>query len=527
MSKITKTTEAVVVSEPVSSPRALTISRGKGVLIVLGIFVAILMGALDQFVVLTALPTIATDLSQPSGVAFVLAAYLISGTIGIPIFGRLADMYSRRSVFLVGLVRFIAGSALAGFSANLDELIAFRAVQGFSSEAFIIVGFTIVSVLFPPENRARIAGLFSGSFVIATILGPFLGSYIVDQTSWRWVFYINIPIAIAGLLILIPVLGRLVPEKATRHFDVPGTALLVGWVSTLMFALIQNSDAGWGWTDLRILGLLGASATLLLGFVYRELKTDQPVVPLRFFSRRVFAASGSVAFFRGLVLSSLLVFVAIYVGLILSHGGASTADTIRDVLYFFLIPAVLGAGAGSQVMLRVPYRALTMFGMGLAVIGTFLLSQISSATPVWQFSFGFLPTGGLVLALPLVGLGIGLTFAVTLLASQFAVSRDDFGAATGIIQFLGVLGGAIGVSILSSFQQWRIAALTPALPSQSCLGGPVSSVCSSYLQAVQNAGVVATQEIFIIVFVMMIAAFISSMFVTGHMPKSAKGMQVN
>jgi hypothetical protein len=260
---------------------------------------------------------------------------------------------------------------------------------------------------------------------------------------------------------------------------------------------------------------------LLAGFVFRELKTVQPVVPLRFFAKRVFAASGFVAFFRGLVLSSLLVFVAIYVGLILLHGRANRADTVRDVLYFFLIPAVIGAGVGSQLMIRLPFRVLTVFGMGLALIGAFFLAQISSSTPIWQFNFGFLPTGGLILALPPIGLGIGLTFAVTLLASQFAVSRDDIGAATAIIQFLGVLGGAIGVSILSSFQQWRISVLSPSLPSQSCLGGNgLTTICGSYLQAVQNAGISSIQETFVIIFAMMIAAFVSSLFMTGKMPKS-------
>ena len=519
MSKPTTPT-TVLDTEPPSSAKR--IPRGKEIAIVVGIFIAILIGGLDQFVVLTALPTIATDLSQPSGVAFVLAAYLISGTIGIPIFGRLSDMFSRRSVFMLGLMTFIAGSVLAGLSQNLNELIVFRAVQGFSSEAFIIVGFTIVSVIFPPENRARIAGLFSGSFVIATILGPFLGSYIVDQTTWRWVFFINIPIAVFGVIILIPMLGKLLPEKKSR-FDYSGTVLLVGWVSALMFALVQNSDAGWSWSDVRILGLLTLATVLLISFVVWELKTDHPVVPLRFFTKRVFAASGSVAFFRGLVLSSLLVFVAIYVGLVLLHGGSNAADTVRDVLYWFLIPAVIGAGLGSQLMIRVTYRSLTAFGTALALVGTFFLTQITASTPTWQFIFGFLPTGGLILVLPPIGLGIGLTFAVTLLASQFAVSQDDVGAATGIIQFLGVLGGAIGVSILSSFEQWRIGVLSPALPSQNCLTGQTSStICASYLQGVQNASFTSIQEIFMILLVMITIAFVSSLFMTGRMPKISK-----
>jgi EmrB/QacA subfamily drug resistance transporter len=500
-----------------ASPIALSRAVKGG--IVAGIFLAILMGALDQFVVLTALPNIATSLGESTGVAFVVAAYLISATVGIPIFGRLADLYSRRDVFLVGLATFIGGSVLAGLSQNLAELIVFRAVQGVASNAFIVVGFAIVAALFPPEARARIAGVFTGTFVIATILGPFLGSFLVDHASWRWVFYINIPIAFVATTLLLASLGPLRPERAGR-FDPVGAALLVGWISTLTFALVQNSDSGWAWTDARIELLVASGLLTLLAFVVWELRAKDPLMPISYLARRVVGASGAVSFLRGAALVSLYTFLAIYIGLVLLHGASDAADRVRDVLYFLVIPAVIGAAFGSQLVTRIAYRTLTAVGMGLALVGSLLLTLATSTTPLWQFTFGFLPTGGLILPLLPIGLGIGLTFPVTLLSVQFAVPAEQVGAATSIVQFLSTLGGAVGVALLTSFQEWRLAALAPSAPSAACAAGQVAT-CANYYQALQSAEFTSVHQVFVVLSALLAVAFVSALFLTGTLPHRA------
>lgn len=488
---------------------------------VVALFLAILMGALDQFVVLTALPNIATSLGESTGVAFVVAAYLISATVGIPIFGKLADMYSRRDVFLAGLATFIGGSVLAGLSQNLTELIVFRAVQGVASNAFIVVGFTIVAALFPPELRARIAGAFTGTFVIATIVGPFLGSFIVDHSSWRWVFYINIPIALLATGLLGGTLGRLRPDTVGR-FDLPGAALLVGWISTITFALVQNSDSGWAWTDPRIEGLVIVGLALLVAFVVWELRAKDPLMPIAYLGGRLVGASGSVSFLRGAALISLYTFLAIYIGLVLLHGGADAADKVRDTLYFLVVPAVFGAAVGSQMVTRVGYRPLTTVGMGLALVGSLLLTQVTSTTPLWQFSFGVFPTGGIILPLVPIGLGIGLTFPVTLLAVQFAVPADQVGAATSIVQFLSTLGGAVGVALLTSFQEWRLAALSPAPPSASCADGSGAlASCGNYYQAIQGAEFTSVHQVFIVISILLAIAFLAAFFLKGAIPRGS------
>ncbi|MCI4319478.1 MAG: MFS transporter [Thermoplasmata archaeon] len=502
--------------------RTSVLSRGTTIAIVVGIFVAILLGALDQFVVLTALPKIAEQLGQPTGVTFVVSAYLISATIGIPVFGRLADIRGRRTVILIGLATFLTGSALAGFSRTLDELIAFRALQGFSSGAFIIVGFAIVGALFPPNARARIAGLFSGSFVIATILGPLVGSYIIDHASWPWVFFLNLPIAGTTAVLLAFRLPPLVPERPGR-FDVPGAALLAGWVGSLTLPLVETSDGSWSWTSLWVVGLVVTAGVLFVGFVLWELRTDSPILPLRHFARRTFAASGAAALFRGAVLSAELAFLAVFVGLVLLRGGAGSADSVRSVLYWLLVPGVLGAGIGSQLVTRLGYRSVTAPGLAIALAGTVLLTALAGSSTVAQYQWGFLPTGGLVLALPLIGFGVGLSIPVTLLAAQFALPEREVGSATAMIQFLGTLGGALAVSLLAAFQQGRLssrlAALTPASCAGSSLGG---GNCASSVAAVHGALVGSFQDTFGVIAGLMAVAFAASLMLKGRLPTPAR-----
>lgn len=487
-------------------------TRGRTALILGGIMAGLMMGALDNLVVSTVLPTLVMDLhSNSSGQAFVVSAYLITSTVATPLFGKLSDSYSRRNFFVLGLVIFIGGSALSGLAQSLPELIAFRAIQGVGSGAFFPIGLSIIGVLFPPEVRARLTGIFSSVFAIAIVIGPLVGTYIVDHTTWRWIFYVNLPIGIAGIAILLAALGPLTPSARSR-FDSVGTALLSGWVGTLMLALIENADNGLAWTNPIVLGLLVSMAVLLVAFVLWETRTPNPVVPLRYFSKRVVAASSSVAFFRGAFLFSASTFISIYVGFVI--GG--NADTVRDVLYGFVGPLVIGSIFGGQLMTRVSYRALAVGGMALMLLGATLLLFINGSTPVWIFSYGFLPTGGLILYLIPLGFGVGLTFATTALSVQYAVSPREIGAATSLVQFMSTLGGAVVVSILTSFQAYRIGALSPQ-PAFVLYGmcrtlGSASSACAPV--------VLSWSQTFAALYPLAIVAFVASFFITGRLPKA-------
>jgi EmrB/QacA subfamily drug resistance transporter len=489
-------------------------------LVTIGILLALLMGALDNFVALTALPKILIDFGEPntSGV-FVISAYIIASTVAIPLFAKLSDLWSRRNVFLGGLTIFIVGSVLSGLSQNLSELIVFRAVQGFGSGGFFPVGIAIVAVVFPPETRARVIGGLSGVFGIAVVAGPLLGAAIVSYTTWRWVFYVNIPIGLAGFALIALALGPLRPERI-RKFDLGGAALLAGWVAAVMYPLYQIADDGWTWTDLRVVALLGIGAFLIVVFVYWELRAENPLVPIQLLAHRVMASGGGATFFIGMVFFPVATFLTFVVVLALAPGSTSTSDTVRDMLYFLIIPLVIGAALGGQLLTRLAYRTVAVIGLVIAMIGMAGLAQLSATTPLWIFKFGVIPVGGVVLPLLPLGFGVGLTFPVYLLAAQNQVQKADVGEAGGLIQFLQSLGGAVGLSVLASFQQTRFTFLDPS-PSPACSAlPPPLPLCANYLGSFQGSLLSSYDQTFTVMFGLLAVALVFGLFLQGRLPKA-------
>lgn len=485
-------------------------------LVTLGILLALLMGALDNFVALTALPKILSEFNATNSGTFVISAYVIASTASIPIFAKLSDLLSRRNVFLAGLAVFIGGSILSGASQNLTELIVFRAVQGFGSGGFFPVGIAIVAVVFPPATRARIIGALSGVFGIAVVAGPLIGSAIVDYTSWRWVFYVNIPVGIAGFIIIGTVLGPLRPERS-RRFDLGGAALLGAWVAALMYPLYQIADSGWSWSDPRALGLLGLAAVLVVAFIGWELRAENPLVPVRLLGHRVMAAGGGATYFIGMVFFPVATFLSLVVGIALAAGGDS-ANTVRDILYFLVIPLVVGAALGGQLLVRFTYRTVAILGLGIAIVGMLGFTSLSPGTPLWIFAGGILPVGGVVLPLMPLGFGIGLTFPVFLLAAQNQVASDDVGEAGGLIQFLQSLGGAVGLSVLASFQNTRLRALDPS-PGPACAGTPPPlAECGGYLSTLPGAVLTSYDETFLIMVGLLVVALGFALYLRGRVP---------
>jgi EmrB/QacA subfamily drug resistance transporter len=487
-------------------------------LITVGILLALLMGALDNFVALTALSTILSQFGAPNSGTFVISAYVIATTASIPIFAKLSDIWSRRNVFLGGLAVFIAGSMLSGISQNLNELILFRAIQGFGSGGFFPVGIAIVAVVFPPKTRARVIGALSGVFGIAVVAGPLIGSAIVQYTTWRWVFYVNIPIGVAGFALIVATLGPLRPE-VVRKFDVVGAGLLVGWVAAVMYPLYQIVDSGWAWTSTQVIGLLGLGAALIAIFVIWELRTDNPLVPIQLFSHRVMAAGGGTTFFIGMVFFPTATFLSLVVGVVLVPGATGSSETVRDILYFLVIPLVFGAALGGNLLTRLPYRIVAATGLVIGIIGMAGLTRLAVTTPLWKFAFGVIPVGGIVLPLIPLGFGIGLTFPVFLLAAQNQVKTADVGEAGGLIQFLQSLGGAVGLSVLASFQSTRFVSLDP-LPTAACLSAaPPLQVCGTYLSSLESSLINSYDQTFVVMVGLLVVAFIFVMFLKGRLPK--------
>ncbi len=513
-------------SEPSASPPLSTngsvngfghpdLKRGTMLGVLVGLMLGILMGALDNTIVLTALPGIVSDLGDTGGLAFVVTAYLVAQTVSMPIFGKLSDHFGRRRFFLLGLALFILGSMLSGASQNIDELLGFRALQGVGSGAFFPVANSIIGVLYPPKERARLSGVFSSVFGVAIILGPLLGSFIVDSIGWRWVFYVNLPIGIVSFIAVLATLGPLRSEHEMGAFDWRGAALLAGWVGPLVFVLNQlaKQPDPWSWTAPVTLGFLGVSILLFLVFLYWESRADEPMIPLRFFRSRVVASANAVSFLRGVVMLGGITFVTIIVTL----GFHGSTDTVRDVLYGFLGPMIIGSVIGGQLLPRLGYRPLVLSGLSLMTLGSLLLVTISSSTsPVaWTtvaihlgagalaLNTSFPMLSGIVVLLIPAGLGIGISFAPVILAVQYGVPPRDIGIGSSLVQFMGNLGGTIGLSLLGSYQAYRASQL---IGSQG-LGG---------------AFFTSFQEVFAITSGAAVLALVLGLFITGRLPGTAQ-----
>jgi EmrB/QacA subfamily drug resistance transporter len=466
------------------------------------LLIGLLLGALDNFIVATALPTIATQLNDVSGQVFVVTSYLIAQTVAIPIFGKLSDRFGRRSFYLLGLGIFLVGSALSGLSQNLNELIAFRALQGLGSGAFFTVVFSIIGDLFPPKAAARLAGILSGVFGVAIVLGPLVGSYIVDTTTWRWIFFVNLPLGFLAVGLVLATMGPLRRSIRSLPFDTVGSVLLGTWVSALIFPLVMTSlhSGAWSWTDPRTLGLLVVAAVTLVLFLWQESRTRDPLIPLHYFRNRLIATSSGVNFLRGAALVGVVTFIPI---LVVEGLGGST-DLSRDVLYAFMVPMIVGAAIGGGLVPRTGYRVPVSIGMALAALGTFLLTTVPSLPPIFRFTDVIIPVGLAGALIPL-GLGIGLTFAPTQLAIQYSVSREDIGAGNSLVWFLGNLGGSIVVSFMNSYQQTRFTSLLPSY----ILQGP---------SGFQHAFALSIHDVWWFLVPFMVAAFFFAVLVDGRLP---------
>jgi EmrB/QacA subfamily drug resistance transporter len=460
---------------------------------VLGLMLGMLLGALDNTIVVTVLPNIVRDLHNTDGLPFVVSAYLIAQTIAMPIFGKLSDTHGRRAFFILGLVVFMIGSVLSGIASTLDQLIVFRAIQGVGSGAFFPVANSIIGVIFDTTERARLTGAFSAIFGISAVLGPLIGSTIVEVTTWHWIFFINLPIGVVSYALVMASLGPLKGSGDRPAFDWRGAALLAAWVAALMLVLEQTGvQNGWKWTDPLSIAVTAAGLALLGAFLWWELRVPDPVVPLRHFKVRVVAAANGMSFMRGFVFISALTYVSIFVAFAL---GGSAGD-VRNTLYGFLVPMVIGAAVGGTLLPKMGYRPLIAGGMALMAFGALLMTFVGASTPAIVGLVNGLPAGVFLFLAP-VGFGIGMTFAPAVIVVQTALPRREIGISTSMVQFMLNIGGAFGVSIMAAYQQARFVELLPTL-------GP------------QGAAVESIHGVFVFLFVAALIAIVPALFIKGR-----------
>jgi len=416
----------------------------------------LLLGALDQTIVATAGPTIISDLGGLSVYAWVFSAYILTQTVAMPVFGKLSDLYGRRRFLLLGLALFMGGSALSGASQNIDQLIVFRAIQGIGSGAFFPIAIAVVGVIFPPAQRGRIQGVFASVFGISAVLGPSAGSYLVEALNWRWIFYVNLPLGVISVALIILGLKESKDLNARPVVDWLGVTTLTTWITLLMLGFL-NGGTTFAWYSWEEAALFISSAVFFVGFLAVERRAEEPVVPLSLFGIRTVSAASAVAFLTGIAMYAVISYVPLFVQAAL--GGS--IDDGRNVLYALMLPLVVGAIGGGQLVTRsAGYRSLVTAGLVILSFGLFLLTTIGASSSLTQLmEYG-----------AVMGLGIGVTFPVVVLAIQYSVSRRQIGIASSLAQFTRNLGGTIGLSVLGALQVNafgnQLGSLLKSVPSQ-------------------------------------------------------------
>jgi EmrB/QacA subfamily drug resistance transporter len=435
--------EKLTSSNPLSEAGHLTegLPRWQTIGVVAGTMLALLLAALDQTIVGTAMPRIVAELNGLSYYSWVITAYLVASTIMVPIAGKLGDLFGRKPFLLAGMIGFVVASALCGQSHGMLELVVFRTLQGIFGGMLFATVFAVIGDLFPPSQRARLAGLFGAVFGLASIVGPTAGGYITDSWGWRWVFYVNLPVGVIAVLLVIATMPFLRSSASIRDIDFLGAGALVAGLVPLMVALSITRDHGW--TSPEVLGLLTVAAVLLIAFFIIEIRTDHPIVPFSLFRDSTFSVSMIVGFLSGFGMFGTIVFVPlIYQGVL-----GVTATNSGQLLTPMMLGLIVASTLIGQVMVRVRlYRFLGTAGIAVMLIGMWLLSQVTVTTSRLE----------VVRDIIIVGAGLGSTFPLYLTAVQSALPRAFLGVASSQVQFWRQIGGTIGTAVLGSVLSQRL-----------------------------------------------------------------------
>jgi len=411
-------------------------------LIFAALLLVLLLASLDQTIVSTALPTIVGDLGGIEHLSWVVTAYLLASTIVTPLYGKLGDLYGRKLVLQTAIVVFLIGSALCGLAQNMPELIAFRALQGLGGGGLMVTTVATVGDLVPPRDRGRYQGLFGGVFGVSTVIGPLIGGFFVDHLSWRWIFYVNLPIGGVALAV-IAVAFHARPDRLRHSIDYLGAALLAGGLSAVVLCTsLGGTTYDWASTQIVVLAVVGV--VMLVLFVLVERRAAEPILPPVLFKNRTFSVTSAIGFIVGVALFGSVTYLPLYLQIVKGHSATGSGLLLTPMMAGVLITSI---ASGNVISRTGRYRPFPIVGTAVAAIAIFLLSRLAVSTPVWLAALYML----------LLGLGLGLVMQVLVLAAQNAVPYELLGVATSGSTLFRQVGGSIGVSIFGAIFANRLA----------------------------------------------------------------------
>jgi len=435
-----------------STEREQAPERHRLALILPGLLLGMLLAALDQTIVGTAMPRVIAELQGLEHYAWVFTAYMLASTVTVPLYGKLSDIYGRRTFFLFGMVVFLIGSALSGMSQSMTQLILFRALQGLGGGALFPIAIAIVGDLFPPAERGKWQGLFAAVFGFSAIVGPSLGGWITDHWGWRWVFYVNMPIGLLALLTT----GLTMPKLASgrqHRIDYLGAALLVAGVTPMLLAF-SWAGTEYPWGSAQIIGLFAVSVVFLALFTVIELRAPEPILDLRLFKNRIYTPTLLAAFLIAIGMFGTILYLPLFVQAVLGRTATNSGAVLTPMMLAFVFSSVVGG----QILSRTGrYKALAIGTVAIATLGMYLLSRMDVTTT----------NATVVRNMIVLGLGIGTTMSLFTIVIQNAFPPERLGEVTSALTFFRSIGGTVGAAILGTVMTNRFQSeLTARIPDQ-------------------------------------------------------------
>jgi EmrB/QacA subfamily drug resistance transporter len=408
------------------------LSQSQVLLVFVGLMLGILLAALDQTIVATALPTIVSDLGGLNELSWVVTAYLLASTASTPLWGKIGDLLGRKRIFQAAIVIFLIGSAASGLSQNMGEMIAFRAVQGLGAGGLMVTAIAIIGDVVSARERGRYQGIIGAVFGVSSIIGPLLGGYIVQDFSWHWVFYINLPLGFIALLVTGSVLPNLQPN---RHpiIDYLGTFLIAS-AATAIVLVTSLGGVTYAWGSTFIISLSAAAVVLIGLFILVEHHSKEPVLPLRLFKNEVFTVTSGVGFVLGFAMFGAITFLPLYLQVVQRVTPTDSGIRMLPMLAGMLLTSI---GSGQLISLWGRYKVFPIVGTAVMSVGLYLLSRLAVNTSTLAMS----------LYMFVMGFGLGLVMQVLIIAVQNAVEFRDLGTATSGSTFFRSIGSAFGVAV--------------------------------------------------------------------------------
>jgi EmrB/QacA subfamily drug resistance transporter len=470
-----------------------------------GLMLAMLLAALDQTIVGTALPTIVGELGGLAHYSWVVTAYLLASTASTPLYGKISDLYGRRPVLLFAIVTFLVGSLAAGISQNMTQLILFRGVQGLGAGGLMTLAFTIISDVVPPRDRGRYQGFFGAVFGLASVAGPLVGGYFAEH-DWRWIFYVNLPIGIAALVLCNQVLRLVHNPRRDHKIDWWGALTMVIGVSCLLLALSWGGNE-YAWGSPQIIGLFVIGVAFAALFIFIETRASEPILPLKLFRNRTFSLANGAGFAVGFGMFGGIIYIPLYLQIVKGASPTESGLLMLPMMAGIIITSIICGAATARLG---HYKWFPVFGIAILSVGLGLFSLLGVNSPLWVA----------FIYMVIVGIGLGMSMQTLILGIQNSLDFHDMGAGTSTATFFRSMGGSFGVAVMGTVLnnglgneiQTRLPAALAQLPPEVAkaaaaeLGGGVSIAAPAVIarlpvpvrDAIENALIAALNPVFII-----------------------------